>query len=105
MATVHGNLGKIIGNDPGVQAALDVAAEKVLIRAQALAAGHVDTGAFSRSLGITKDKHRSGVVDRLVVATDPAALSIEVGHVAARKGIGPARFVPGLHILGRAASG
>lgn len=84
-------------------AALDEGAGKVLAAAQAIAARHTRTGKYAASLKVGTERHK-GVDDRIVYSDDPAAESIEFGHMTRRaKGaVGPLRWVPGLRILGRA---
>lgn len=79
---------------PGVQAELDKGAQKVLSHAKANAAAHFKTGAYSASLGVAVVPGRNGVQDRMVYSSDPAAVPIEFGHVAAN-----GRVVQGQRIL------
>lgn len=79
---------------PGVQAELDKGAQKVLVRAKANAAAHFKTGAYSASLGVAVVPGKRGVKDRMVYSSDPAAVPIEFGHVAA-----DGRVVQGQRIL------
>lgn len=92
---------QIAGEDP----AMDAAADLVLARARATAAQHRITGEYSANMGTERVPGKRGVTDRIVYTDDPAATHIEWGHVARMpKGIhGPAKWVPGLHIMGRAA--
>jgi len=89
----------------GLSREMDVVADKVLDAAQMLAARHRQTGSYMESMKIEKVKGKRGVVDRLIVATDPQSISIEYGHVAevGEDFIGPPRWVPGQHIMGGAA--
>ncbi|MCJ1709229.1 DUF5403 family protein [Microbacterium sp. VKM Ac-2923] len=89
---------------------------RVLIAAKVEAARHVDTGAYLSKLHMKTVPGMigtgRGVKDRLIVADDPAAASIEWGHLArVRDGVmtrvegsrrvkwEPAKFVPGKHIM------
>jgi hypothetical protein len=67
------------------------------------AAEHEDTGAYRRSLSVEKTTGPKGVPDYLVSTDDPGALAIEYGHMTPASKNSPGTFVPGKHILGRAA--
>jgi hypothetical protein len=106
MAQVYKSAGvvvaKIVGNG---SSALDEVAARVQAAAVGLAAQHIETGRFESSITTRRVPGKSGVSDRMVSATDPAAVSIEEGHLT-RRGQhmhGPQRHVPGLHIMARAA--
>lgn len=93
------------------------AAGMVLRRVKTVAAQHVDTGAYINKLRTVKVPGEKGtgrsVMDRLVVADDPAAAAIEFGHIARVDGgvitrVGARRvqwqrgtYVPGLHIMAK----
>lgn len=98
MATVYKGVGVKIAKLPGVQPTLDTAADVILARAEALATARVDTGSYLKSLGTRKIRGERGVMDREVYADDPAALSIEFGHLAEKKKGAPT-WVPGQRIL------
>lgn len=91
---VYRGSGTKVAKLPGVQAELDKGAQKVLARAKANAAAHFKTGAYAASLGVAVVPGRNGVKDRMVYSSDPAAVPIEFGHVAAN-----GRVVPGQRIL------
>lgn len=106
MAQVYKSAGLITAKMAGNNStALDVVAAQVRAAALSLAAQHRETGNFANSITAPQVvRGRNGVKDRMVSATDPNALSIEYGHMT-RRGqlVGPLRFVPGLHIMARAA--
>ena len=69
----------------------------LLIVARSLAAQHVDTAAYIRSLSIERIPGKKGVMDRSVFSNDPQAHIIEAGHIQGGK------FHEGQHILRKAA--
>lgn len=97
MAKVFKNAAREIAHLDGVGRLLDATAAEMLGRAKADAQRYRDTGAFSASLAVER-----GRVDRFVVAHDPAALEIELGHFATKKNGQLGRWVPGKHSLIRA---
>lgn len=99
MATVYKNIDKKIAKTRVVQGAIDVAAKEIAGRARTLAAAHSDTGAYASSIKVTP-----AGIDRLVEATDPAAVHIEYGHIEVSKN-GTQTWVPGLYILTQAIGG
>ena len=105
MAEVFKGIGSQIARDKDIDLGpeLDEVAREILAFAIGLAAEHVDTGDFARSLNISIDRSSPSRRDRLVYSDDPAALSIEYGHVQRNKDGTPGEFVEGLHILARAA--
>lgn len=80
---IYRGAGTKVAKLPGVQAELDKGAQKVLVRAKTNAAAHFKTGAYSASLGVAVVPGKRGVKDRMVYSSDPAAVPIEFGHVAA----------------------
>lgn len=89
----------------GKSAAMDAAAHTGLQIARGLAARHVDTGAYIRSLKVVTVPGRMGsgrrVDDRLIVATDPGAAAIEFGSLHHFPNSRRVRWTPGQHILTR----
>jgi hypothetical protein len=77
---------------------LDEVADEIATLAKAEAGKHARTHAFQRSIHVVKDPGKKGVTDRLVVADDPAASYIEMGHLAPN-----GTWVPGQHILRNAS--
>lgn len=112
MAQVNKTAGIIAARIAGQSSAMDLAALVVLGRVKMVASAHRMTGAYMRSLKVTKVRGRNGVQDRMVSATDPAAMSIEWGHynVRVRKqasgsrrvSTGALRWVPGQYIMTKA---
>lgn len=82
----------------GRSSAMAAAALNVLMEAKALAARHVRTGGYISSFNVTTVPGKNGVTDRLVTNHDPAAVSIEFGHITTT-----GRRVGGQRIMGRAA--
>jgi hypothetical protein len=113
MATVSKTAGIIAARIAGESSAMDLAAMVVLGRVKMVASQHRLTGAYLRGLQIKKVRGRNGVTDRLVSATDPAAIAIEFGHYTVRVrrkkhtgsrrvSTGTVRWVPGLYIMTKA---
>lgn len=103
MAEITKGLGTKIAKMPGLQPVLQAVASEVLARAIANAGAHADTSAYVSSLHVIPARGRNGVMDRLVVADDPAAVHIEYGHVAPSEKGGT--WVPGQFILTNAIRG
>lgn len=84
----------------GESAEMDAIAAMVAEKAKINAARHRQTGEYIDSIKVVSDQ-RPVVRDRLVLATDWAAKSIEFGHAARRSQTreGPARWVPGQFIM------
>lgn len=104
MATVikgrrlNGMVAGIAGLDPE----MDLAAAKVLARIEAVASRHDKSGDFASSFRVSRVKYH-GVTDRMVESTDPAALSIEYGHMTrSSKKRRLRKWVPGLKIVNEA---
>lgn len=97
MGKVYKGTGVKIAKLPGVQATLGYVAAARLVRAKSLAAAHAKTGKYASSLEVVTTPGKKGVMDRAIVANDPAALAIELGHMT-RNG----KHVPGQYILNRA---
>ena len=81
MARVYKGAGiaaaKIAGRDPE----MDKAAERVHGAVRSSAEENRSSGDFVRSIKTKKDRHKSGVLDRVVFSDDPAAFEIEFGWV------------------------
>lgn len=103
MAQVYKNAGIEVAQQVGDSDALDDAAGVVLDAAKVEAAKHRDTGHYIQSLGVAKVAGPRGVTDRVVYSDDPAALSIEFGHLTRKGGTGKRSWVPGKFILINAA--
>lgn len=107
MVYVIPNAGPIAAQIAGRSVEMDVVAGRTLRAVRTVAAGHRLTGDYMNSLSVQTVKSRlpsrvGYVDDRLVVTTDPAALSIEYGHFVRFKNARRVRWVPGQHIMGRA---
>lgn len=89
---------RMAGNDPE----MDRVARLVLFTAKNRARQHQLTGDYIGKLSAKNVPGKKGVRDRLIVAGDKAAYSIEWGHFSPRKGEPGATWVPGQHILGGA---
>lgn len=89
---------RMAGNDPE----MDRVAHELMAIVIARAVRHRLTGDYISKLSVKSVPGKKGVRDRLIVAADKAAYSIEWGHWAPKKGLPGARWVPGQHILGGA---
>lgn len=89
----------------GHSAEMDAAAERGLRIAKRIAAAHRLTGQYMSNLKVVTVPGELGtgrlVSDRLIVADDPGAASIEWGHVARSKDGESVTHVPGQKILTR----
>lgn len=106
MASVDRNASLVAARMCGNDAVMDETAAELLALAHARALQHVLTGAYISQLSVANVAGRKGVRDRLVIAGDKAAVSIEYGH-SVRINRGPNalqnsmnfRWVPGQFIL------
>lgn len=73
-------------------------ANQLASEVRANAAQHKDTGHFTDSVKVGRDRHSSGVNDAVVYSDDPGALSIEFGHT--QGGV----YHPGIYAFSQAAS-
>lgn len=103
MAEVFKHVGvevaRMCGNDP----IMDEVAHRILAAAIRRATAHRLTGEYLSKLSVKNVPGKKGVRDRIVVANDPAAYSIEWGHTVTRKD-GSSYWLEGQHILGGAAN-
>lgn len=77
-------------------------AQSIARDVRAEAGKHRVTGDFQSSVVVKPVKGSRGVTDRLVTSTDPAALSIEYGHlVKSKRGV---KYVRGKHVFGTVAA-
>lgn len=79
---------------------MDAVAVEVMASVARYAAPHVDTGSFISRMAIRHVPGKKRVVDRVVESYDPAALSIEFGHLTQGRRV---RRVPAQRVMGRAA--
>lgn len=104
-AWVSGRVRVVAAQIAGKSSGMDAAAENGLQIARRLAAQHRDTGNYIANLKVVEVPGEKGtgrtVRDRLVVADDVAAASIEWGHLVRYKNARRVRWVPGQRILTR----
>lgn len=103
MAEVFKNVPNQVARMAGNSSEMDVAAHKLLGIAKARAAKHRLTGAYLAKLSVENVAGKKGVRDRLVVAGDKAAMSIEYGHAQRTGNDDPSKadfkWIPGQYIL------
>lgn len=103
MATVFRNVPNQVARIAGDDIEMDVAAHKLLALAKARAIKHRLTGAYISQLKVQNVAGKKGVRDRLVIAGDKAAMSIEYGHAVRTNNDDPSKsdfkWVPGQYIL------
>lgn len=109
MAEVYGWVPVGVARMAGRHPEMDRVANKLLALAKARAVPHILTSDYIRGLRVRKAPGKKGVTDRLVEATDKAAMSIEYGHAVRinKAGYNEANFkwVPGQYILTGAING
>lgn len=103
MAQVFKNAGIEAARQVGESSAMDEAADVVLSAAKARAAQSRVSGDYLDSLQTATVKGQRDVKDREVYSDDPAALSIEFGHMSGARGSADRKWVPGKFILTQAA--
>lgn len=101
---INKNAGPAAAVIAGRMSEMDRAAGALLRAVRTRAMAHVNTGAYIKNLRIEKVPSRlpsrvGYVEDRLVVAEDPAILSIEYGHMTRYKNARRVSWVPGQHIM------
>lgn len=103
MAVVYKTVGNQVARMAGDSHEMDVAAGKLMSIARSRAIKHRLTGAYLAQLKIENVPGKKGVRDRLVVAGDKAAMSIEYGHSQRTGNNDPSKsdfvWVPGQYIL------
>ena len=103
MAVVYGWVPNAVARMAGDHDEMDLVAKKLWSRALQRAQQHRLTGAYISHLKIKNVPGKKGVRDRMVIAGDKAAMSIEYGHAIRRNKAGrnEANFawVPGQYIL------
>lgn len=102
MARVHKSASVKVAKLAGVQAQLDVHAQKIRARAAANAATAAETGEYSSKFEVEVVQGKKGVMDRLVTNTHPASSAVELGHFAEKADGSTGQFVPGRFDLIRA---
>lgn len=104
MSTVNASAAIDAAQLAGESVVMDEVANKLaaLARAEASASSGHD---FASSIEVQRVRGKRGVTDRLVVATDPLAAAIELGHVIRNQPDGPVLGrVRGLHAMGKAVA-
>lgn len=105
MATVYRNVSHVAARIAGNHPIMDKTAATVLGKVTARAIRHRLTGAYISQLSVKNVPGKKGVRDRLVIAGDKAALSIEYGHSVRYNRNNPTpnvpnfKWVPGQFIL------
>jgi len=102
MAEVYKWVGTGVARMAGEDPEMDRVARLVLFTVKGRALAHRLTGAYHAQLSAKSVPGKKGVRDRMVIAGDKAAYSIEWGHWSPRKGEPGATWVPGQHIMGGA---
>lgn len=106
MASVNRGIGGTVARMAGNHAEMDIVAHKVIALAKLNATPHIDTSAYFRQLSVKNVPGKKGVRDRLVIAGDKAAMSIEYGHSQLVKNPSTNeldfRWIPGQFILTKA---
>lgn len=106
MAYVYRGVGTTVARMAGNHPEMDRVANVLLGLAKANATPHIDTTAYIRKLSTKNVPGKKGVRDRLVIAGDKAAMSIEYGHSQLVKNPGGRgydfKWVPGQFILTKA---
>lgn len=102
MAEVFKHVGVTVARMAGDSPVMDEVAARLLAAVMRRAIQHRLTGEYISKLDVKNVPGKKGVRDRIVVANDKAAYSIEWGHWAPGKGREGATWVPGQHILGGA---
>lgn len=96
---VPNGVARMAGND----SEMDVVANKLYRIAFVLATGHRLTGNYLSKLEVKNVPGKKGVRDRMVIAGDIAAMSIEYGHTQRTNNSDPNEpdfvYVPGQYIL------
>lgn len=107
MAYVDPRAGSMAAQIAGRSTEMDVVANRGVRAVQSVAAGHRLTGTYiSKVYAVTVPSVLPSKVgpidDRLIVADDEAAVSIEYGHIIRYKTARRVRYVPGQHIMSKA---
>lgn len=103
MAVVYGWVPNGVARMAGNHSEMDRVAKRLYRIAFTLATGHRLTGNYMEKLSVKNVPGKRGVRDRMVIAGDMAAMSIEYGHAVRinKAGRNEANFkwVPGQYIL------
>ena len=101
MAFVYKHVGVTVARMAGDSDEMDRVANQLMAIVRRRAEQHRLTGDYISALSVENVPGKKGVRDRLIVAADKAAWSIEWGHTVTRKD-GTSYWLPGQHILGGA---
>lgn len=103
MAEVFKHVPNQVARMAGDHPEMDLVANKLLFAAKVRARRHRLTGAYIAQLSTKNVPGKKGVRDRLVIAGDKAAMSIEYGHAHRTNNLDPSKadfkWVPGQYIL------
>lgn len=107
MSYVDPRAGSMAAQIAGGSSEMDHAANRGLRAVRSVAAAHRLTGTyiaktFVATVPSVLPSKVGPIDDRLIVADDDAAVSIEYGHLYRFKNARRVRYVPGQHIMGRA---
>lgn len=103
MATVDKNLGTVVARMVGDSPVMDTVAAQMAGKARAAWNAQGGTGHMASSIKVSREPGRSGVMDRIVYATDAGAGPAEFGHATNPGKDGSVTYVPGLHIFRKVA--
>lgn len=106
MSYVDPRAGSMAAQIAGRSKEMDLVANRGVRTVRTVAAGHRLTGTYiSKVFATTAPSVVSSKVgpidDRLIVADDDAAVSIEYGHLVRFKNARRVRYVPGQHIMAK----
>lgn len=107
MSYVDPRAGSMAAQIAGESPAMDLVADRGLHAVRSVAAAHRYTGAYIENTFVAAvpsvlPSKVGPIKDRIIVADDPAAVSIEYGHIVRFANSRRVRFVPGQHIMGKA---
>lgn len=80
MAEVYKHVPVTVAKMAGNDGQMDITAHKAVTLARLLATQHIRSGSYYDDLKVKNVPGKKGVRDRLIVAEDKAAISIEWGH-------------------------
>ncbi|MEW1990712.1 DUF5403 family protein [Microbacterium sp. NPDC078849] len=107
MSYVDPRAGSMAAQIAGQSREMDVVAQRGLRAVRSVAASHRLTGdylskTFVATVPSVQPSKVGPIDDRLIVADDKAAVSIEYGHLVRFKNARRVKFVPGQHIMSKA---
>ena len=89
---------KIISKNP----IMDAVADRVAAEVKAGWEAHADTHEIAASIQVKNVPGKKGVRDRIIYSDAPGVISAEFGHLAGKRTSKKRKYVPGLHIFGKA---